>query len=62
MTIPVTFEVWFKELLKVAEERDAVDLIDQSDPQTYLEYFDDGDSPEDAFDSEWESQDIKDDE
>lgn len=62
MTIPVTFEVWFKELLKVAEERDAVNLIDQSDPQTYLEYFDDGDSPEDAFDSEWESQDIKDDE
>ena len=62
MTIPVTFEVWFKELLKVAEERDAVDLIDQSDPQTYLEYFDEGDSPEDAFDSEWESQDIKDDE
>ena len=57
MDVLVTFDKWFKELLAIAKERDALDLIDRSDPTTYMDYFDDGDSPEDAFDTEWESRD-----
>lgn len=53
----VTFDRWFKELLTIAKERDALDLIDRSDPTTYMDYFDDGDTPEDAFDAEWEARD-----
>jgi len=56
MEVPATFDMWFKGLVAIANERDASDLIDKSDPHTYMEYFDDGDSPEDAFDSEWEAR------
>lgn len=51
----MTFDEWFKELVKIAKERDNIEIIDTENPEVYTEYYDDGDSPEDCFDSEYEA-------
>jgi len=53
----LTFEDWFKLLVTYAKGHSDAKIIDESNPDTYLEYFDDGDSPEDCFDAEFEAQD-----
>jgi hypothetical protein len=52
----LTFEEWFKELVAVAVDRDMSALIDTSNPEAYMEYYDDGDAPEDCFDAEYEAK------
>jgi hypothetical protein len=52
----MTFDEWFKELVTVAEERDNADLIDLDNREAYSEYYDDGDTPEDCFDAEYDAK------
>lgn len=52
----LTFDEWFRELMIVANDRDMPDLIDKSNPEAYMEYYDDGDAPEDCFDTEYEAK------
>lgn len=54
------FDSWFKELLAYAKESEFPDLIDAEDPDAYMEYYDDGDSPADCFDAESEAKDDED--
>lgn len=52
----LNFDNWFKELLDYARDRDLPDLIDKVNRDAYLEYYDDGDSPEDCFEMEYEAK------
>ena len=52
----LTFDEWFKELVTFAIEREESSLIDASNPEAYMEYYDDGDTPEDTFDAEFEAR------
>ena len=47
-----TFEHWFAALIEYAKSEDQPDLVNEEDPDSYLEYFEDGDSPEEAYFSE----------
>ena len=44
-----TFDAWFKELIILAKEYGILDLVDRSNPKSYLDNFDNGDSPEDVL-------------
>jgi len=48
----MTFDVWWLRLIKLAKDN----KWKLGDKQTYREYFDDGDSPEDALKSEMRSK------
>jgi len=52
----MTFDEWFKELVAVAAERGEAELIDLDNREAYMEYYDDGDTPEDCFDVEYEAK------
>lgn len=43
------FDVWIKELKKIATDNDNEDAIDLENPEEYREYFEDGDSPEECY-------------
>lgn len=43
-----TFEAWWEELTKLAEQAE----WDLGEKESYKEFFDDGDSPEDALDTD----------
>jgi hypothetical protein len=45
----MTFEEWFKQLLEYAAQMGAEGAVDIYNPESYREYYDDGDSPEDAY-------------
>ena len=48
----MTFDVWWLRLIKLAKDN----KWKLGDKQTYREYYDDGDSPEDALRSEMKSK------
>lgn len=52
----LNFDSWFTELLNYAKERGVPDLIDRTAKEAYMEYYDDGDSPEDCFDIEYDAK------
>jgi len=58
----LNFDAWFSELLTYAKDRGVPSLIDSSNKSSYLDYYDDGDSPEDCFDMEYEAKDVEEDE
>ncbi len=48
---PIAFDVWWARFLHIAEEADWGVV---NDPDAYREYYEDGDSPEEALDNEME--------
>ena len=50
------FELWFQALLLYARERGEPDLIDRNSPETYMEYFDDGDDIATCFEDEYDAR------
>lgn len=45
----VTFEQWFNALVQHARDDDNEGLINVEDPDSYHEYYEDGDTPEQAY-------------
>lgn len=43
------FQEWFNELLQVSRENGEPELVKRNDPNSYLEYFLDGDTPLQAY-------------
>jgi hypothetical protein len=52
----MSFAEWWDALLKFAVHLGADDAIDIHNPESYLEYWEDGDSPEDCFFTEIETK------
>lgn len=51
-TESLTYEQWFTKLIDTAKELGMDDLIDRSHPDSYKEYFDDGDAISDVIQME----------
>jgi hypothetical protein len=47
-----SFDVWFDDLVKEAEESGVGDIINKNDWGSYQEYYDDNDSPQEVLDTE----------
>lgn len=43
------FESWFAALYEIAFSRGCPEIINMDDPDSYRDYYDDGDSPEECF-------------
>jgi hypothetical protein len=48
----MTFETWFRKLTDYAALEGMSGIINADDPESYREHFDDGASPQDAYDTE----------
>jgi hypothetical protein len=51
-----TFNEWFEALIQYAALLDSIETIDVYNKDSYREYYDDGDSPEEVFAQEIESK------
>lgn len=51
------FESWFNHLVIYARDDNNEDLINKEDPESYRDYWEDGDSPEDTYYAELDAAD-----
>jgi hypothetical protein len=51
----MSFVIWFEELILIAKGDSSGYIVDVDDPESYREYYDDGDTPEQAFVTELNS-------
>lgn len=52
----MSFEAWWQELVSLAVAQDFP--LNVGEPESYQDYFDDGDSPEDALQTEMDACDV----
>ena len=46
------FDEWWADVVQVFKDKDQLPLLNTEEPESYKEYFLDGDSPQDVFDTE----------